>query len=146
MSYSAQQCFETARECELMVSEAKDNRAKELARQKEFLLDHFDDFERCAAHPSIQAMCTQAMRMPSLVGTQTRYELPWCAEGGVLNVLARLVEPMVREGWALAFIRYSGAYTAEEGQAREGQRGMWRGAFIRNGLLRCAKTQDLEAT
>jgi hypothetical protein len=39
MSYSAQQCFERARECELMVSEAKDNRAKELARQKEFLLD-----------------------------------------------------------------------------------------------------------
>jgi hypothetical protein len=48
MSYSAQQCFERARECELMASEAKDSRAngpfvecarqwRELARQKEFL-------------------------------------------------------------------------------------------------------------
>jgi endonuclease YncB( thermonuclease family) len=37
---------------------------------------------------------------------------------------------MVRKGWALAFIRYSRAYTAEEEQARKGQRGMWNGAFI----------------
>jgi endonuclease YncB( thermonuclease family) len=37
---------------------------------------------------------------------------------------------MVREGWALAFVRYSKAYVADEAAAREAQRGLWRGAFI----------------
>jgi endonuclease YncB( thermonuclease family) len=37
---------------------------------------------------------------------------------------------MVREGWALAFVRYSKAYLADEAAAREGQLGMWSGAFI----------------
>ena len=37
---------------------------------------------------------------------------------------------MVAEGWALAFVRYSRAYVAEEGDARTGRRGMWQGAFI----------------
>jgi endonuclease YncB( thermonuclease family) len=36
----------------------------------------------------------------------------------------------VREGWALAFIRYSPAYLAEEGEARKAERGLWSGAFI----------------
>lgn len=37
---------------------------------------------------------------------------------------------MVRQGWALAFIRYSTAYVADEASARDAQRGMWSGAFI----------------
>jgi endonuclease YncB( thermonuclease family) len=37
---------------------------------------------------------------------------------------------MVREGWALAFIRYSTAYVKEEDKARTAQRGLWSGAFI----------------
>jgi endonuclease YncB( thermonuclease family) len=37
---------------------------------------------------------------------------------------------MVREGWALAFVRYSSAYVGEEAQARTKQRGLWSGAFI----------------
>ena len=37
---------------------------------------------------------------------------------------------MVRRGLALAFIRYSRAYTAEEEQARDAKRGLWSGAFI----------------
>ena len=37
---------------------------------------------------------------------------------------------MVREGWALAFIRYSTAYVKEENKARTAQRGLWSGAFI----------------
>lgn len=37
---------------------------------------------------------------------------------------------MVREGWALAFVRYSKAYAADETAANEAQRGLWSGAFI----------------
>ena len=37
---------------------------------------------------------------------------------------------LVREGLALAFIRYSRAYVAEEEQARKAKLGLWSGAFI----------------
>jgi endonuclease YncB( thermonuclease family) len=37
---------------------------------------------------------------------------------------------MVRQGLALAFVRYSKAYVADEASARNAQRGMWSGAFI----------------
>jgi len=37
---------------------------------------------------------------------------------------------MVRQGWALAFTKYSKVYVAEEEQARNAQRGLWSGAFI----------------
>jgi endonuclease YncB( thermonuclease family) len=37
---------------------------------------------------------------------------------------------LVREGFGLAFIRYSNAYVAEESNARSAQKGMWAGAFI----------------
>jgi endonuclease YncB( thermonuclease family) len=37
---------------------------------------------------------------------------------------------MVREGWALAFVRYSIAYVKEEEKAHTAQRGLWSGAFI----------------
>jgi endonuclease YncB( thermonuclease family) len=37
---------------------------------------------------------------------------------------------MVRQGWALAFVKYSSAYVREEESARGALRGMWSGAFI----------------
>jgi hypothetical protein len=37
---------------------------------------------------------------------------------------------MVRESFALAFVKYSIAYVAEEADARKAQRGLWSGAFI----------------
>jgi len=37
---------------------------------------------------------------------------------------------MVHEGWALAFVRYSKAYVADETAARDAGRGLWSGAFI----------------
>jgi endonuclease YncB( thermonuclease family) len=37
---------------------------------------------------------------------------------------------LVRNGWALAFRRYSTAYVADEDYAREQKRGLWSGAFI----------------
>ena len=37
---------------------------------------------------------------------------------------------MVREGWALAYRRYSMAYVAEETAARSARRGIWRGDFV----------------
>jgi endonuclease YncB( thermonuclease family) len=41
-----------------------------------------------------------------------------------------LNEWMVREGWALAYVKYSSAYVAFEDEARTHQRGLWQGAFI----------------
>ena len=37
---------------------------------------------------------------------------------------------MVREGWALAYVKYSSAYVSAEEQARTRQSGLWQGAFI----------------
>jgi Staphylococcal nuclease homologue len=37
---------------------------------------------------------------------------------------------LVREGLALAYVRYSRAYIAEEAVAREQRKGVWSGAFI----------------
>ena len=37
---------------------------------------------------------------------------------------------MVREGWALAYVKYSSVYQGVEEGARVNQRGLWRGAFI----------------
>jgi endonuclease YncB( thermonuclease family) len=37
---------------------------------------------------------------------------------------------MVRQGWALAYVKYSSAYVAAEEEARTQQRGLWQGAFI----------------
>jgi endonuclease YncB( thermonuclease family) len=37
---------------------------------------------------------------------------------------------MVRQGWALAFVRYSRVYEQDEKVAREAQAGLWVGAFI----------------
>lgn len=39
-------------------------------------------------------------------------------------------EWMVRNGWAIAFIRYSTVYSAVETDARVNRRGLWKGAFI----------------
>jgi endonuclease YncB( thermonuclease family) len=37
---------------------------------------------------------------------------------------------MVREGWALAYRRFSTDYVAEEDEARANRRGIWRGDFV----------------
>ena len=37
---------------------------------------------------------------------------------------------MVRQGWALAYRRYSRAYVGAEGTARAAKRGIWRGQFV----------------
>ena len=37
---------------------------------------------------------------------------------------------MVREGWALAYVKYSSAYAPVEEEARSRQSGLWQGAFI----------------
>ena len=38
---------------------------------------------------------------------------------------------LVREGWALAFRRFTRAYVDEEAAARSARRGLWRGDFVR---------------
>ncbi len=37
---------------------------------------------------------------------------------------------LVREGWALSFVRYGDRYRAEENDARAAKRTLWSGAFI----------------
>jgi len=37
---------------------------------------------------------------------------------------------LVRQGWALSFVRYGDRFRAEENDAREHRRGLWAGAFI----------------
>ena len=37
---------------------------------------------------------------------------------------------MVRQGWALAYRRYSTDYVVTEDKAREAKRGMWKGEFV----------------
>jgi endonuclease YncB( thermonuclease family) len=37
---------------------------------------------------------------------------------------------LVREGWAMSFVRYSHIYDADEHAARQAQAGLWSGAFI----------------
>ena len=37
---------------------------------------------------------------------------------------------LVREGWALAYRRYSTAYASEEASAKAARRGVWRGNFV----------------
>jgi endonuclease YncB( thermonuclease family) len=36
---------------------------------------------------------------------------------------------MVRQGWAVAFVRYAKDYVALEEEARAARRGLWRGDF-----------------
>jgi endonuclease YncB( thermonuclease family) len=37
---------------------------------------------------------------------------------------------LVREGWALSFVRYGDRYRAQENEAKTDRRGLWAGAFI----------------
>lgn len=51
--------------------------------------------------------------------------LATCEAGGeVVNAW------MVRNGWALAYVRYSRAYESEERTARQMRLGLWRGTFM----------------
>ena len=55
---------------------------------------------------------------------------------------------LVREGWAMAYRRYSTAYVGEEAAAKTAQRGVWRGKFVppwdwrRGGRLKSASRGD----
>ena len=55
---------------------------------------------------------------------------------------------MVRNGWALAYVRFSHDYDADEKAAREAKAGMWQGAFIApwDWRVRNKKTTILGAT
>lgn len=54
-------------------------------------------------------------------------------EGETIN------ERLVREGWAVAFVRYATAYIEHEREAREARRGLWSGGFQRPDEFRQAK-------
>ena len=47
-----------------------------------------------------------------------------------------LNEQMVRQGWAVAYDRYTKNYVDEEVDAKENKRGIWQGRFMRPELYR----------
>ena len=59
---------------------------------------------------------------------------------------------MVREGWAMAYRRYSSAYVGEEAAAKAAKRGLWRGKFVppwdwrRGDRLKSASRDRVKAT
>jgi endonuclease YncB( thermonuclease family) len=55
---------------------------------------------------------------------------------------------MVKNGWALSYVRFSHVYDADEKEAREAKAGMWQGAFIApwDWRVRNKKTTILGAT
>ena len=59
--------------------------------------------------------------------TRDRYgrTVALCRTGG-----SDLGAAMVRDGWALAFVRYSADYVAEERAASAARRGLWAGTFV----------------
>lgn len=66
---------------------------------------------------------------------------PWTCRGTAKDRFGRLIATceangenvqkwMVRNGWALSFVRYSRIYDADEAEARSAKAGLWAGAFI----------------
>ena len=59
---------------------------------------------------------------------------------------------LVREGWAMAYRRYSSAYAGEEASAKAAKRGVWRGEFVppwdwrRGDRLKSASRDRVKAT
>ena len=59
---------------------------------------------------------------------------------------------LVREGWAMAYRRYSSAYAGEEASAKAAKRGVWRGEFVppwdwrRGDRLKSASRDRMKAT
>ena len=47
-----------------------------------------------------------------------------------MSVTGNIAAKMVRQGWALAYRRYSMDYVGEEKTAKVARKGLWRGKFI----------------
>jgi endonuclease YncB( thermonuclease family) len=78
------------------------------------------------AKEKLQAFAHDRPWLCDLTGTDVyKRHLGSCSVGG--EDVSRW---LVRNGWALAFRRYSTAYVADEDYAREQKRGLWSGAFI----------------
>lgn len=99
--------------------------------------------------PETDQACLDAKgaRFPCGVGARDALEhryggKPWRCEGTTRDQSHRLVGRcevegadvqawLVREGWALAFVRYSKAYVDEERAARDTHTGLWAGCFVK---------------
>lgn len=62
-----------------------------------------------------------------------------CFAGGI-----ELNSKMVSLGWALAFVKYSDTYTADERKARQAKSGLWAGSFDKPWDWRLGKAQSAE--
>jgi endonuclease YncB( thermonuclease family) len=98
--------------------------------------------------PETDQVCLDAKREPWTCGITARDRLSTHVAGRITSCVVRGADRygrtlaicsvdgedlnawMVREGLALAYVKYSGEYIADEGTAREQQKGMWAGAFI----------------
>ena len=64
-----------------------------------------------------------------------------CTVGGT-----ELNRAMVREGWALAFAKYSDRYAADQGGAEASKAGLWAGSFMKPWDWRLAETETSQKT
>lgn len=99
--------------------------------------------------PEMGQTCQDANGAPWFCGRQARDHLALLMQGGITcettshdrygRELARCINAggqdiaaeMTRQGWAVAYIRYSRAYEPEEQAARNAKAGIWAGRFER---------------
>jgi endonuclease YncB( thermonuclease family) len=55
-------------------------------------------------------------------------------------------QTMVREGWALAFVKYSDRYAADEAAAEAAKAGLWAGSFVKPWQWRLGEARTAEKT
>ena len=53
---------------------------------------------------------------------------------------------MVRDGWALAFVKYSDRYAADQGAAEAAKAGLWAGSFVKPWEWRLGEAQAAQKT
>jgi endonuclease YncB( thermonuclease family) len=98
--------------------------------------------------PETDQVCLDPLGHNSSCGVEAKNRLqehggnrPWTCELSGIDLYGRHLGScsvngedvsrwLVRNGWALAFRRYSTAYVADEDYAREQKNGLWSGAFI----------------
>jgi endonuclease YncB( thermonuclease family) len=64
--------------------------------------------------------------------------------GVCMAVEVELNRTMVREGWALAFVKYSDRYARDQGAAEVAKVGLWAGSFVKPWEWRLAEAQSAQ--
>ena len=118
-------------------------------RVRLFGIDAPETGQTCSDHQGRSYRCGEAaanalqdlIRRNSVRCTGDQYDrngrlIAVCRAGGI-----NVNRAMVRQGWAVAFKRYSERYLAEELEAAKSGRGLWRGPFERPAAHRAQRWQ-----